>query len=205
MSDGIDRIFDTDQASLAATYDEWATSYDRDHDGWGWRGPEVVSEATLRLSAGSPPDAQIYDAGCGTGTAGIALRSAGWLGGISGLDFSKGMLDVAAESGAYQELIKCSLLDIPLQANAAHAVVSSGVFTHGHVGGEAFAELARITRPGGTVSVTQRVDIEAELAGHAQHLVERSVWTLLERTDPASFHPERNDHVLQTVTTWRVV
>jgi Xaa-Pro aminopeptidase len=53
-------------------------------------------------------------------------------------------------------------LDVPLQVDDAAAVVSSGVFTHGHVGGEAFAELCRITKPGGVIAVTQRLDLVDE-------------------------------------------
>ncbi|MGH1493704.1 MAG: class I SAM-dependent DNA methyltransferase [Acidimicrobiales bacterium] len=200
--DRLDWIFDSDRAGLEARYDQWASSYDDDHDEWGWRGPELVVEAVLRLGEFSA-DQAIYDAGCGTGRVGLCLRRAGWTGRTVGLDFSQGMLDVAAEAGDYDELIKCSLLDIPLPEDSAAAIVSSGVFTHGHVGGEAFAELARITRPAGLVSVTQRLDVEEQLSGHASALSASGRWQLVERTTPESLHPER-DEALQTITTWRV-
>ncbi len=196
----LDWIFDSGPSALKQRYDQWAASYDDDHDAWGWRGPERVAQAALRLNP--ERDGVIYDAGCGTGKAGIALRQAGWAGDIVGLDFSTGMLDVAARSGVYTRLIACSLLDLPFDDDVATAVVSSGVFTHGHVGGEAFAELARIARPTGTVSITQRVDIECDLQDHAAASVESDVWREIERSEPELLHPDLNDS-MQTITSWR--
>ncbi len=193
----------TDDESLEARYDQWAGEYDDDHEEWGWRGPELVAEAVLRLRA-IAADESIHDAGCGTGKAGLALRRGGWQGEIVGLDFSQGMLDVAETTEAYGQLIKCSLDEIPLPDDASGAVVSSGVFTHGHVGGEALGELARITRPGGVVAITQRLDIEDQLQPHIDRLIERGIWRLLERSSPASLHPQRNG-ALQTITTWQVL
>jgi SAM-dependent methyltransferase len=190
------------EAALAARYDEWADEYDDDNGGWGWLGPDLVAEAALRLAAPTPGCA-IHDAGCGTGQAGIALRRAGWSGRVTGLDFSRGMLDKADRSDAYSNLIRCSLTDIPLADDVAAAVVSSGVFTHGHVGGESLAELARITKPGGSVTITQRVDVEAKLRPHAERLVEHNVWELVEQSEPRRLHPDR-DEALQTIVSWRV-
>lgn len=200
--DRLDWIFRADEGSLESRYDRWAATYDDDHAEWGWRGPELVAEAVLRLGAVGPGLA-ICDAGCGTGKVGTALRRAGWTGEVVGLDFSQGMLDVAAATDAYDELLKCSLLDIPLPDDVVGAVVSSGVFTHGHVGGEAFRELARVTAAGGVVSVTLRLDIEDQLRPHAEALVDGGVWRLLERATPRPLHPDR-DETMQTVTTWQV-
>ena len=198
MSDKLDWIFE-DPDALESRYDQWAKTYDADHDEWGWRGPEKVSAAALRFqSAGT-----IFDAGCGTGKVGIALRQAGWAGSIIGIDFSQGMLDVAARSWAYDRLIKGSLYEIDLANDSVTAVVSSGVFTHGHVSGEAFAELCRVTAPGGTVSMTQRLDLTEELASFELGLIQAGKWNVVERTDPELFHPKR-DEVEQVIVTWRV-
>lgn len=125
--------------------------------------------------------------------AGRALRDAGWTGRLIGLDLSRGMLDAAADTGFYDELIRCSLYDVTLAAGCAVATVSSGVFTRGHVGGEALAELCRITRRNGIVAVTQRIDM-ADQAGN---------WLEIERSTPERLHPDRDD-TEQIVITWRV-
>ena len=52
-----------------------------------------------------------------------------------------GMLDQASTLGVHDELVKCSLHDIPVIESTASATVPSGVFMHGHVGDEALAEL----------------------------------------------------------------
>ncbi|MEM9564662.1 MAG: methyltransferase domain-containing protein [Actinomycetota bacterium] len=205
--DRLDEILAVWPDDLVARYDRWAATYDDDHDGWGWRGPELVVDAARRLGAraraGTGRDRPIVDAGCGTGRLGVALRRAGWAGGLVGVDLSGGMLAVAARSGVYDHLILCSLYDVPFADGAVGAVVSSGVFTHGHVGGEAFAELARVTRPGGLVSVTQRLDVEVQLRPHTAALTEAGDWEPVERTPPAPLHPGR-DETAQTITTWRV-
>jgi ubiquinone/menaquinone biosynthesis C-methylase UbiE len=190
--------------SLESRYDTWAATYDANNDQWGWRGPDLVVEAAFRFATNLDGDSVAIDAGCGTGQAGVALRKAGWSGRLIGLDFSQGMLDVAASSGAYDELVKCSLLDISLPTDSADVVVSSGVFTHGHVGGEALSELCRVTKAGGVVTVTQRVDFGAFMAPHAEELRDARAWEHLERSEPAFFHPDR-DEIEQVVESWRVL
>lgn len=203
--DRLDWIFEGDSPeSLESRYDTWAVTYDADHDQWGWRGPDMVAEVTVRHIGAHDDTATIIDAGCGTGKVGIALRSAGWTGRLTGLDLSQGMLDVAAMSGVYDELVKCSLYEIPLPDDHSAAAVSSGVFTHGHVGGEAFVELCRVTRPGGVVTVTQRVDMIERFEPHVRALSDEGRWLEIERSTPQLFHPERDD-TEQIVITWQTL
>ncbi|MBK0327795.1 methyltransferase domain-containing protein [Rhodobacteraceae bacterium F11138] len=137
---------------IAAHYDAWAGAYDTDMSQAGYRHPSVAVALLARhLEAGASP---ILDAGAGTGLVG------GWLGilgypTVDGLDISQGMLDVAKAKGGYRDL-HCLALgkDLPFEDGAYKAVISTGVFTTGHVGAEALPELARITAPGGTLVIT---------------------------------------------------
>ena len=44
--DRLDWIFEDEaDVSLESRYDTWATTYDANHDKWGWRGPDLVVEA----------------------------------------------------------------------------------------------------------------------------------------------------------------
>jgi len=194
-----------DQTALQARYDEWALSYDDDHDDWGWIGPDMVTAAVLESlpeNARTDNAVTVYDAGCGTGRAGVALRAAGWAGPIVGLDLSAGMLAVAARSGAYSELIKCSLYDVPIASDTAGALVSCGVFTQGHVTSRAFGELARITRPSGVVAITIRTDLEDQFSAEADRLSSTGAWQQLDRSSPTSSHPTKNT-TEQVVLRWR--
>lgn len=202
-TDRLDWIFEAkDTPALQSKYDAWAATYDADHDEWGWNGPQDVAEMALRLGSFSETST-IHDAGCGTGKVGVALRRAGFAGKIVGSDISQGMLEVAAQTSAYDSLVKCSLLDLPVAANSTDAIVSSGVFTHGHVGGEAFTELCRITRAGGLVVLTQRVDLLSDHEPHSNELEHAGGWKLTERTSPRNLHTDRNP-VEQVITTWQV-
>tara|TARA_B100000586_G_scaffold33607_1_gene21532 strand:- start:462 stop:1112 length:651 start_codon:yes stop_codon:yes gene_type:complete len=116
------------------------------------------------VDTASDGDDPVLDVGCGTGLVGVALRATGlWT--VDGLDLSAEMLrearvKVSGEGDpVYRHLHEGDLtatLDIP--SSAYGAVVSSGTFTHGHVGPTAFDELYRITRPGGLFAVGINLD-----------------------------------------------
>lgn len=127
-------------------YRDWAGDYDSGFAAeLGYALPGRVAEA-YRAAAGAG-DAPILDIGAGTGLLGAALAGTGHA--IDGLDISREMLDQAADKGAYRALIEADLT-APLEMPAASygALVSSGTFTHGHVGPGALPELFRVARPG---------------------------------------------------------
>ncbi len=200
MTDRLDWIFGGAGESLASRYDEWALTYDQSHDGWGWQGPALAAAA---LVGELHDDFVVMDAGCGTAAATKALRSQGFAGRVVGLDFSAGMLSHAKQSQACQLLVRASLLDIPMADGCVDAVISSGVFTHGHVGAEAFSELVRVCRREASVVVTMRVDIMDQLLPEAQRLEAEGKWTLVACSDPIRLHPERDDSV-QSILRWVV-
>ena len=146
----------------------------------------------------------MLDAGCGTGRVGVELRATGWTGNLIGVDISTGMLARAADRG-YDRLIEASLHAVPLDDARIDAVISTGVFTHGHVNHEVFPELIRLVRPGGLIIITSRDEVWEALRPHAEAIEEQGVWTLLGRTGPQSFHPGRDvDDRPQSIVTWRV-
>ena len=199
--DKLDWIWSTpDEAALVERYDEWADSYDDEHDEWGWNGPQHAVRALLAHATPSV----VLDAGCGTGRVGLELRHAGWPGELIGVDLSPAMLERAKGRG-YDRLIEASLHAVPLDDRSVDAIVSTGVFTHGHVNHEAFPELIRLVRPGGVIVITAREEVWAALEPHAARHGAAGDWALLGRTDPESFHPGREiDHRPQSVVMWRV-
>jgi len=140
-------------------YKSWATTYDDDFvASHGYSYPKAVAEVFLQHS--TEADLPLLDVGCGTGLVGAGLTGNGqreYLAGqIIGLDISPEMLAVAADrlddagDRIYVELIEADLTKaLELPSERFGAVVSSGTFTHGHVGVEALDELIRVVRSGG--------------------------------------------------------
>ena len=168
----------TSPQEVAALYDRWAQSYDGDMAIAGYRHPTICLALIARhLPRGAGP---VLDAGAGTGLIGEWLRIVGY-GPLEALDISQGMLDVARAKGLY-DAYHCLALGsaLPFADGSYAGIVSSGVFTTGHVGPNGLDELVRITRPGGvlvlTVKTTLWADgIEARIAqfeaeGHVRRL-----------------------------------
>lgn len=165
---------------IARLYDGWAATYDAEMAMAGYRHPAVgVALLARHLPAGAAP---VLDAGVGTGITG------GWLGilgypHVEGLDISQGMLAVAREKGAYAAL-HCLALGQPLPFPDGHfaAVISTGVFTTGHVGAEALPELLRITRADGIIVLTVKTTLWND--GFAAALHAMPGHAVIDRTEP---------------------
>ncbi len=147
----------TSPAELSSAYDEWAASYDSDMADVGYRHPVVaLALLTRHLPAGSAP---ILDAGAGTGLMGELLGIVGYPV-VDALDASPGMLDIARGKNSYRELHHAFLGEqLEFEDGAYAAVVSTGVFTAGHVGVEGLPELFRVVRPGGLIVLTVKITL----------------------------------------------
>ncbi len=194
----------TDSKQLADRYDRWAASYDDDHDALGWRGPQVALGALTTSVQPHSFNGRLLDAGCGTGRLGAVIATSDVDVELVGVDFSRGMLDRAVAGGHYDRLVQASLDDLPLDSASVDAVISTGVFTHGHAGGDALAELCRVTRPGGVIVLTRRVDIIDTYQPSIDQLCAAARWVEVERSLPLRLHPDHNE-VEQLVISWRVL
>jgi predicted TPR repeat methyltransferase len=147
----------TNPAELSHLYDEWAASYDSDMAEVGYRHPAIALALLSRhLPVGAGP---ILDAGAGTGLVGELLGTMGFPE-VDALDASEGMLAVAGRKQAYRELHHGFLGEpLPFDDGRYAAVVSTGVFTAGHVGVEGLPELFRVTRAGGLLVLSVKVTV----------------------------------------------
>lgn len=134
-------------------YKDWAAAYEDDVVGrFGYVAPKLAAETFARFV--SDTAVPVLDAGCGTGLAGVELAARG-VTTVDGLDISRAMLDEARAKGVYRTLIEGDMTrPLPLDTDAYGAVISTGTFTHGHVGTEGLPDLLRVTRPGGIVCLT---------------------------------------------------
>jgi SAM-dependent methyltransferase len=141
---------DNDDA-LRTVYDEWAKEYDHDND--ATLGTISQPKTVEILSAVLEKHAKILDAGCGTGLVGAELAKRGYAA-FDGVDLSAEMLRYAKTRG-YRKLFQYSLNDpLPISDGAYDAIISAGLFTHGHVKTHAIRELIRITKSGGYLCFT---------------------------------------------------
>ena len=141
---------DNDDA-LRAVYDEWANKYDHDND--ATLGTISQPKTVEILCTVLEKHAKILDAGCGTGLVGAELAKQGY-DAFDGVDLSAEMLRHANTRG-YAKLFQYSLNDpLPISDGAYDAIISAGLFTHGHVKTHAIRELIRITKSGGYLCFT---------------------------------------------------
>ncbi len=145
MSDyDLDNAYTIEGPDSAKTlYGQWAATYDSSFgDGWGYIAPREIAAVFKELSEGNEP---ILDIGAGTGLVAEHLDGLE----VDGIDITKEMLDVAGEKGLYRNRIVGDLLKHLDMDDATYGgVISSGTFTHGHVGPDCLPELIRVCRPG---------------------------------------------------------
>jgi SAM-dependent methyltransferase len=127
-------------------YAAWAEDYDQDFASeMDYILPERVAETFLDVGGKGP----VLDVGAGTGLAGHALAKLG-IHPIDAMDLSLAMLDVASKKGIYRNLLAADITQ-PIKSGLGtyQGIISSGTFTHGHVGPEAIDNLLPLAKAGG--------------------------------------------------------
>jgi predicted TPR repeat methyltransferase len=147
-----------DDEKMADFYRKWADDYDHQMlDELGYTSPVTIA----RLLADHLADkyVSIFDIGCGTGLTCTFLHQQGYRN-LDGIDLSPDMVRFAQDRGIYRRLLVGDL-NLPLEIADAkyNAVISSGTFTHGHVGPEPLDEIFRILKPGGILACTVHIDL----------------------------------------------
>ena len=151
----------TSSGELREIYDDWAGSYDETLENWDYRAP---AQAAKMLRAQVPAGSVLLDAGCGTGLTGVALRAAGFVGPIDGIDLSPASLKRAERHGIYRTLTAVDLqaLPLPISDDAYDALICVGVLTYIPDGESLLRDFSRVVRSGGRILITQRDDLFRE-------------------------------------------
>ncbi|MEV0494293.1 class I SAM-dependent methyltransferase [Streptomyces atratus] len=168
---------------------------------WDTRFPDdgPAYAAAVEVLVLRPGDA-VLDAGCGTGRALPALRTAvGPHGTVLGADLTRAMLDAAVRAGRDRSgrLLLADVARLPLRAGVLDAVFGAGLISHLSRPGPDLAELARVVRPGGQLALFHPIGRAALAARHdrqitdddlraepnLRRLLARSGWQLVSYTD----------------------
>jgi ubiquinone/menaquinone biosynthesis C-methylase UbiE len=172
-----------DAASVAKLYDSWSATYDAEMAKAGYRHPSICLALLARhVPKGAAP---LLDAGAGTGLIGEWLAIMGYPT-VEALDISSGMLAVARAKGCYAAAYQLALGgDLPFADSAYAGIISSGVFTTGHVGPEGLGELVRICRRGGVIVLTVKGTLwDGGFRAYTDELVRAGKIAIVEVTEP---------------------
>ncbi|AAV96975.1 hypothetical protein SPO3754 [Ruegeria pomeroyi DSS-3] len=132
-------------------YAEWAGDYD---DGFAAREDYQLPAHTARAFVAAGGQGPVLDVGAGTGLCGAILAGLG-VGPIDAADISAEMLERAMRKDIYRDAIETDLNQgIPAPRESYSGIVSSGTFTHGHLGPEVFPALLRVARPGAQFAIS---------------------------------------------------
>ena len=158
-SDFVDAAYRIEnEADMVEFYRKWAADYDHQMlDVLGYTSPTRIAQMLSRQLPDR--DAEIFDIGCGTGLTCVYLAELGYAR-LDGIDLSPDMVRVAGQRGIYRELLVGDVNQVLERDDACYdGVISSGTFTHGHVGPGPLDEIFRILRPGGILACTVHQDL----------------------------------------------
>ncbi|MBO1350139.1 MAG: class I SAM-dependent methyltransferase [Hormoscilla sp. GUM202] len=165
---------------LGENYDLWAKDYDRELEKkYGYLAPLPALELLAKYL---PKSAKILDAGAGTGLIGELLNQRGY-NNIEGIDLSPGMLEEARIKNVYNGLYQMVLGEpLDFATDSFDAIISVGTFTYNHAPSNSFDELVRITKPGGYIIFTLRLDFykDSDFPIKMSALEEAGKWKIVE-------------------------
>ena len=189
---------------LEDRYDQWAADYDNDLAAeFAWNAPQNATDVFAKHVDKS---ARILDAGAGTGLVGECLVKAGY-NNLVAMDLSRGMLAEAKGKNLYNEFHQMALGGtLDFATGEFDAVISVGVFTQGHAPANSLDELARITKPGGLIVFSLRVDTYESDGFKEQQsgMEEAGVWQLAEMTGRFQPLPKGEPEVWHRIWAYRV-
>ena len=158
---------------LKNKYDSWANNYDADvKDDWSFM-PVKIAQALSKLLP--KKDAEILDAGAGTGLVGEELFKQGYTN-LTAVDLSSEMLAIAKEKQVYKNLHQGNLEDYFLSNSVKFdVIITAGVFAYAHAGVEVLNNLFGYLKEEGIFLLTIREDYRSEM----QAALDKLPWELV--------------------------
>ncbi|XP_042346701.1 methyltransferase-like protein 27 isoform X2 [Plectropomus leopardus] len=129
-------------------YDTWAETYNQDMKLMNYRSPNLAVNILDANFSGNREEARVLDVACGSGQVAKLMVELGFRD-FTGVDGSKGMLELAAKTGLYREL-KLALLgpeQLPAQTDMFDAVIIAGAMDVGFAPVSVVRELCAAAKP----------------------------------------------------------
>ncbi len=165
---------DAAPAEVVQAYDDWAASYDADHNATRDLDAAVVRKAQLPISG-----ADVLELGCGTGknTVWLAARARS----VLALDFSDGML-ARARKRVTSTVVRFVQHDVrsswPAPAESVDLVVGNLVLEHVQDLTPIYAEALRVLRPGGRLWLCE-LHPERQRRGSQAHFTDKATGAMI--------------------------
>uniref|UniRef100_UPI0037E7B9D3 methyltransferase-like protein 27 isoform X2 n=1 Tax=Semicossyphus pulcher TaxID=241346 RepID=UPI0037E7B9D3 len=170
-------------------YNSWADNYEQDLVVLDYRAPGLAAHRISSHFSGDHEAAVVLDVACGTGLMAKQMKRHGFSHFV-GVDGSEGMMELARQSGLYQDLKQCMLGEepLPVQWGLFDVVVIIGALSVGQVPVCVVRELCNSTKPGGYVCMTTRgncdnLDYKAALERELKQMEEEGLWSCVEVTE----------------------
>uniref|UniRef100_A0A673AIZ1 Methyltransferase-like protein 27 n=1 Tax=Sphaeramia orbicularis TaxID=375764 RepID=A0A673AIZ1_9TELE len=170
-----------------AYYDIWADTYEEDHNLMSFKAPHLAVDFLTQHFCGRPEETQVLDVACGTGWVAKLMTELGFRSFV-GVDGSKGMLELAAKTGLYQDL-KLALLGtqpLPAQTGVFDVVMIVGALYPGFVPVRTIRELHNAAKPGGLVCIARgnyqrpaHFDYNNDMHREMKRMEEEGLWSLV--------------------------
>ncbi|XP_042209235.1 demethylmenaquinone methyltransferase-like isoform X4 [Homarus americanus] len=176
---------------VTAMYDNWSKTYEENLGEGKYRAHIIAVDEVVRLV----PEEQrrqvrVLDVGAGTGWVGTELLKLGFKN-LDALEPSEGMMNQLKSTGIYtlkyQEFLGLGQNTIP--SDTYDVVVVSGAMCEGHVPVRGIDDMVRVTKPGGLVVISMRLEFletveeyRNRLEPHMNQLEQKGVWHKVART-----------------------
>ncbi|XP_068600364.1 methyltransferase-like protein 27 [Brachionichthys hirsutus] len=170
-------------------YNSWANNYDTDMASAEYRPPLHAAKSINTHFSGDREAAVVLDVACGTGLLAKELKTKGFRHFV-GIDGSKGMLELAKQTGLYRDLKQCLLGEdpLPVQWGVFDVVAIVGALIVGHVPVSVVREFCNFVKPGGYMCMTARnaqdsSDVKSALEHELKQMVEEGLITCVAVTE----------------------
>ncbi|XP_056140168.1 methyltransferase-like protein 27 [Lampris incognitus] len=180
---------DSSAEEKATFYNSWARNYEQDVAVLEFRAPSQAGDMVSSHFPGDREAAVVLDVACGTGLVAKQMKKHGFAR-FFGTDGSTGMLELAKETGLYQDLSQCMLgkESLPVKWGQFDVVVICGALSVGQVPVRVVRELCRATKPGGYICMTVRsnqsnLEYKAALDSELRQMEEEGLWERVKVTE----------------------
>ncbi|XP_051891468.1 methyltransferase-like protein 27 isoform X2 [Pristis pectinata] len=147
-----------------------------------YRAPLLASMSLADVMLEDRDQALVLDVACGTGLVAMQLQKLGFCN-FHGVDGSERMLQLAESKSVYQTLQKCILHagSLPLSSDTYDAVLIVGALSEGQVPYTIIRELHRVTKLGGFVCMTTRMNVsnhlyKTQLQAVIEEMEQKGLW-----------------------------